>query len=218
MIKLDQNRFYTIGHRGMEKGEVENSLKAFSKAIELGLDFVEMDLQITKDDKIIVFHDRNLKKKTSLRGKPKDFTLEKIKDTHIETEAGKDKIPTLEQVFKLVKNQDRIIISSFSYEYLENFKLINPNIFLTWLIKPKSPIFLKRKIDKILKTQKEHQMQGISLHISNLSKKTAQLCKQKQIFIFVWGIRNKEDYKYCLSLSINGFTAPDPEYLLKILN
>ena len=105
MIKLDQNRFYTIGHRGMEKGEVENSLKAFSKAIELGLDFVEMDLQITKDDKIIVFHDRNLKKKTSLRGKPKDFTLEKIKDTHIETEAGKDKIPTLEQVFKLVKNQ-----------------------------------------------------------------------------------------------------------------
>jgi len=55
-IKSKTHPFY-FAHRGAKQIYPENSLKAFQKAIELGCDGIEMDIQITKDKKIIIFHD-----------------------------------------------------------------------------------------------------------------------------------------------------------------
>ena len=55
-IKSKKDIFY-FAHRGANKLYPENSLESFQKAIELGCDGIEMDIQITKDDKLIVFHD-----------------------------------------------------------------------------------------------------------------------------------------------------------------
>ena len=52
-----KNNFFYFAHRGAQQIYHENSLKAFKKAIELGCDGVEIDVQITKDKKIIIFHD-----------------------------------------------------------------------------------------------------------------------------------------------------------------
>jgi len=53
----DKNNFFYFAHRGAQKIYHENSLKAFEKAIKLGCDGIEIDIQITKDRKIIIFHD-----------------------------------------------------------------------------------------------------------------------------------------------------------------
>ena len=55
-IKSKTEGFY-FAHRGAQWLYHENTLIAFEKAIALGCDGVEMDIQITKDNKIIIFHD-----------------------------------------------------------------------------------------------------------------------------------------------------------------
>lgn len=51
-----------ISHRGRGTGEKENSLASFEKAIQLGADGIECDVRLTSDNKVIVFHDRTIKK------------------------------------------------------------------------------------------------------------------------------------------------------------
>ena len=50
-----------VGHRGARAYEPENTLCSFKKAVELGVDAVELDVRKTKDDEIVVIHDANVK-------------------------------------------------------------------------------------------------------------------------------------------------------------
>lgn len=52
-----------FGHRGLPKGDaVENTIPAFRNALESGLDGVELDVQLTRDNEVVVFHDRDLRR------------------------------------------------------------------------------------------------------------------------------------------------------------
>lgn len=54
-------------HRGASSVYPENTLRAFSGAVELGADWIELDVQQTRDGQIIVMHDTNLARTTGLR-------------------------------------------------------------------------------------------------------------------------------------------------------
>ena len=59
---------WVIAHRGASADERENTLPAFERAIELGADFVELDVQVSSDGVLVVFHDLDLDRLTPLRG------------------------------------------------------------------------------------------------------------------------------------------------------
>lgn len=68
-----------IGHRGVKGIAPENSLSGFKKAIELGIDGVELDVQLTKDGKLIVLHDMGLKRLAGLETPIKQLTFEELR-------------------------------------------------------------------------------------------------------------------------------------------
>ncbi len=68
-----------IAHRGASGIAPENTLAAFKKAIEIGVDAVELDLHGTADGEIVVIHDTSLDRTTNLSGLIKQTTLETIK-------------------------------------------------------------------------------------------------------------------------------------------
>src|SRR4030042_3659477 len=68
-----------IGHRGAKGIALENSLSGFKKAVELGIDGVELDVHLTKDGKLIVIHDIDLKRLTGLRIPTKQCTFKELK-------------------------------------------------------------------------------------------------------------------------------------------
>src|SRR5665648_5247 len=74
MIKLP----LIIGHRGAKGIAPENSLSGFKKAIELGIDGVELDVHLTKDGKLIVIHDMDLKRLTGLKIPIKQLTFKEL--------------------------------------------------------------------------------------------------------------------------------------------
>jgi glycerophosphoryl diester phosphodiesterase len=51
---------YQLAHRGWHKEWIENTLEAFREAFKLGFDGVELDVQLTKDGQVVVYHDDDL--------------------------------------------------------------------------------------------------------------------------------------------------------------
>lgn len=87
-----------IGHRGAAGHVLENTLGSIEKAIELGVDYVEIDLRLTRDGHVVILHDATVDRTTNGRGRIKDLTLAQVK--RIRTKDGQH-VPTLEEVLKL---------------------------------------------------------------------------------------------------------------------
>lgn len=114
-----------FAHRGLfnNKNIPENSCYAFRKAI-LNNMAIEFDIQLLKDETIIVFHDKNLKRMTGINKNIEDCTYEEIKNIYLLN--TKEKIPTLEEVLNLV---DGKVILDIEYKSTNNLnKLINNSI------------------------------------------------------------------------------------------
>lgn len=87
-----------IGHRGAAGHVLENTLGSIEKAIELGVDYVEIDLRLTRDGHVVILHDPKVDRTTNGHGRIKDLTLTQLK--RIKTKDGQH-VPTLEEVLKL---------------------------------------------------------------------------------------------------------------------
>lgn len=81
-----------IAHRGASSEEKENTLPAFERAIELGADFVEFDVQASSDGALVVFHDLRLDRLTPTRGALRARPLAELRELGI---------PSLEEVVEL---------------------------------------------------------------------------------------------------------------------
>lgn len=97
-------------HRGLfdnESDAPENSLAAFQKAVDAGYG-MELDVQLSKDDKLVVFHDATLKRMCGVEGNVWDYTLEELKQLKLLN--SNETIPTLQEVLSLVAGQAPLIV------------------------------------------------------------------------------------------------------------
>lgn len=70
--------FINYAHRGASQYAPENTMSAFRKAIELKATGIELDLQKTKDGKIVIFHDEKIDKLSNGTGRISDYTYEEL--------------------------------------------------------------------------------------------------------------------------------------------
>ena len=106
-------------HRGANEFAPENTLAAFRKAVELGVDLIEIDVRKTKDHVNIIMHDSTLKRTTGLEGNASDWNYDDLKGVS----AGKwysddfasEKIPTLEETCKEVKKWNEKLGKNVSF-------------------------------------------------------------------------------------------------------
>jgi glycerophosphoryl diester phosphodiesterase len=87
---------WVIAHRGASWDEKENTLPAFERAIALGADYVELDVQMSADDALVVFHDLELDRLTPLAGPLRRRSVAELREVGI---------PTLEEVLDLARGR-----------------------------------------------------------------------------------------------------------------
>lgn len=103
-----RNRYYA--HRGLHNkkaGVPENTLEAFQKAVQAGYG-IELDVQLTKDEEVVVFHDFNLKRICGVGGEVSDYTYAQLRELPV---GGTTKrIPLLREVLALVDGKVPLLV------------------------------------------------------------------------------------------------------------
>ena len=104
---VERKQMMIMGHRGAAALEPENTLRSIGRAIEIGVDAVEIDVHLSKDKKVVVIHDETLDRTTNGTGDVHSHTLEELKALS----AGKgERIPTLQEVIDFIDRRIRLVI------------------------------------------------------------------------------------------------------------
>ena len=228
-----------IAHRGLHSKNVpENSLAAFSKAIEKGY-AIELDVQQLSDDTIVVFHDETLARMTGNDGYIKYLHKEDLKALSLK--GSKEHIPTFEQVLKLVDGKVPLLIEvknaykvgkleqalidalknyngefavqSFNPYSLSYFKKHAPNILrgqLAGSFNGEKLGWFKKILLRKMKLNKVSVPHFINYEASTLPNRYVK--RFKDLPLLAWVVKSKEEYlkvvKYCDNVVFENF---DPE-------
>lgn len=210
-----------IGHRGYSARYPENTLLSFKKAIEVGCTGIELDVRLTKDNKVVVIHDKNLERTTNGKGLVNDYTLKELK----KLDAGKgERIPALEEVLaeiegikllielkeysekicsetvKLAGKRRNTFFISFSIEAVQNVKRINPRL-KTGLIFSK-PLIEPERYIKLLN--------ALCPRLDRLDSKIEAFAKQYGFDVYVWTVDTASELKRVLQYGVTGVVSNDP--------
>ncbi len=97
-----------VAHRGDRTDAPENSLKAISNAINIGVDIIEIDVRLTKDSIPVLMHDKTINRTTTGKGKLSNWDLDSLKELFLTDKNGKAttyRVPTLEEALLLSKGK-----------------------------------------------------------------------------------------------------------------
>ena len=210
-----------IAHRGLHN-EVypENSLGAFENAITNGYP-IELDVHLTCDGTIVVFHDDTLSRMTQKDGYVKNLTKDALTNYHLaNTEYT---IPTIEEVLNLVKGQVPILIEikntskvgeleskllKILNEYNGEFAIQSFNPFVVEWFKNNAPNVLRGQLAGFFKGEKMSFIRKFALKRMLLNKKAKPdfisydarnvpnrfVRKYKRLPLLVWCVRSQEEY------------------------
>lgn len=87
-----------IAHRGEHIRHAENSITSIQSAVELGADFVELDVRTTRDGKLVLMHDKTVDRTTDGHGSVHSLTLDQIRGLHFRTYG--DAVPTFDEALE----------------------------------------------------------------------------------------------------------------------
>ena len=218
-----------IGHRGARAYEPENTLRSFKKALEIGVDAVELDVRKTKDNHLVVIHDADVKRTTDGEGLVSELTLKEIKE--FSAEKG-EKIPTLKeilafldekvkilielkdegvenQVLSLVHEngqQKNVIIVSFSEEALRKVRELDKEVETGLIyVKHKNPI----KAALALKTSYMLPLYRFT-HTANVQK-----AHENGLKVIVWTVNKPEEVAEYAKKGVDGIASDKPDIIVQ---
>jgi len=231
---------YIVGHRGAPLEAPENTIKSFKKAIEIGVDYFECDIHLSKDGEIVVVHDSALEKVTNGKGHVNDFTLNELKELVV---LGKSQIPTLKEVLELdfpmildlkskTFNRDVSLDETYpdlvkkTIDLIESFKFKKDIIFAAFNWKYLEQLRDMSKFKKMLNSKHFSNLEkgkglnlfSVSVIPSDISSENIKLIRDKNLKICVQAIDDEEVIKNMMSLDIDYLCTGRPDLAIKIRN
>ncbi len=230
------NPIYRIGHRGAKGHITENTLESIEKALEIGVDGIEIDVHICASGELMVFHDFTLDRLTNGSGEITKKTFEQLRKL---TVLGGYKIPLLTEVLDLIEGKcsinielkglhtakptcaiishyiDRgweynsILVSSFQENELLEVKKINNNILLA--------VLSKASIEEAIEWGKLLNATAIHPSIGIITKQGVLDAHQEGFNVNAWTINEPEDIKRMFSFGVDGIISDYPDRLNSIL-
>lgn len=225
-----------IGHRGAMGYEPENTLLSIKKALDLGVDAVEVDVYNVENE-LVVIHDRDLSRTTNGHGYIEDVTFAYLRSL----DAGKgEHVPTLKEVFDTVNRQVMVnielkgrdtaklvgnliveylkqgwlhqdfLVSSFNHYELNQVKAVDPQIITGMLIfgLPLGYMEIAHKL-------------GVDVIVSALDYVTAELVTavhQANLQAWAYTVNQPRDIKKMRQLGVDGIFTNYPDLITKSPN
>ena len=220
----------TIAHRGYVAKGVENSIEALEGAAEVGADYVEFDIILTKDNKFVVMHDYNLKRLAGLNKRVQDMNFDEVVGLTIKQGDFTSKIPSLEEFVNKAKelnmklvielkphgaepsNYIDILIGEIKRLKLENYKFMSLNSKVMEELETKVPN---------LETGYVIPLQFGNFHHSNIDffviedfsyrDRLVEQARKENKQVFVWTINDPALITKYLQSPADGIITDEPE-------
>ena len=234
-----------FAHRGYSGKYPENTMIAFKKALECGVDGIELDVQLTKDGEVVIIHDETIDRTTTGKGFVVDYTYEELErfDASFKfKDLGFNKIPTLREYFQLVKDYDIVTnvelktgineylgIEEKVWELIKEYNLEEKviissfNHFSVMRMKKIAPQlkygFLSE--DWIIDAGKYTHSHGVQCYhprFNNLVPDVIKELKKYNLEINTWTVNLEEDMRYLYSNNIDVIITNYPELAQEIRN
>ena len=172
ILSGDTSSVLVVAHRGDWRYAPENSIAAIEHSIAVGVDVVELDLQLTKDSALILMHDSSLDRTTTGKGKVKDWTLDSIRTLRLKNGAGlrtMHTVPTLEEALSVTKGKVLVNLDKAD----RYFDLVMPVLEQTGTV---SEIIMKgsRPADEVIAFYGKYLDKVIYMPVVNLDKANVQ--------------------------------------------
>ena len=220
-----------IGHRGAMGHETENTLASVQKALDLGVDMIEIDVFKIKSGEIVVFHDERLERLANAGGRIEEWYLGDLKKVVLE---GNHSIPQLQDVLRLINNKvplnielkgkntaDRVnfiiqyyvekqgwdlenfVISSFDWEELKDFRTKNPDIAIAVLTEenPLEAIPMAQELNAV----------AINPYYKSLTAEQVAKIHEAGFKVYTYTVNETEDLAKVTSLGVDGVFTNYPE-------
>ncbi|WP_299800557.1 glycerophosphodiester phosphodiesterase family protein [uncultured Maribacter sp.] len=220
-----------IGHRGAMGHETENTLPSIQKAMDLGVDMIEIDVFKIKSGEIVVFHDETLDRLTNAPGNIEDYYIVDLMQVIVD---GGHKIPMLQDILKLIDNKvalnielkgagtadkvnhimnyyieqrnwsaENFIISSFNWDELKEMRKYNPNVAIAVLTE-------ENPVDAI-PVAKELNAVAINPYFKNLDLEKANEIRDAGFKIYTWTVNEPADIDAMKRIGVDGIITNFPE-------
>jgi glycerophosphoryl diester phosphodiesterase len=222
-----------VGHRGAPSDEPENTLRSFRQALAVGVAAVELDVQLTKDGRLVVIHDETLDRTTNGRGPVQDFTLAELK----RLDAGRgESVPSLEEVFDLVQGQAHLMVElkqpeaagalldffqarrafefatviSFWHPVVKALKGAEPRLNTGVLMVgcPADPVGLARAA----------RADTLALNYRYVNRELVDAAHQQDIKVMVWNIDDPETLQAYLAMNLDAICTNRPGEIIDYLS
>tara|TARA_B100002049_G_scaffold114862_1_gene84850 strand:+ start:78 stop:764 length:687 start_codon:yes stop_codon:yes gene_type:complete len=222
-----------IGHRGAMGHVAENTIPSIKKAMELGVDGIEIDVFKCKTGELVVFHDEKLDRLTNASGLIESLELDSIKKI---TVLDQYRIPTLEDVLILIDGQvklnielkgqgtasptndiinqyinkggwtnDKFIISSFKWDELEKIRSLNSLIPIAVLVNTRvNPI-------EALPFARKVKAIAINPNFKDLNQENIKEIQSNGFKVFPYTINELDDIERMIKLGVDAIITDYPE-------
>ncbi len=240
--KPKNGNVYVIAHRGAhENGIPENSLAAYRKAIDIGCDFVEVDIRTTKDGKFVSMHNPDVASYVRGKtGKVRDLTLDEIESLDIGLKVGETwkgtRVPTFEQILRLCKGKIGIYLDLKDAPVSELMKIIRKYGMeqdVVWYLSPgyagtlqdnprifgnSFPMPDPQSVNNIDHVAAVYNARVVATDMGVLSKSFVRKAHQKHAMVFVDDEKETpEEWKHILELETDGIQTDKPEELIRFI-
>ena len=221
-----------IGHRGAKGHVTENTLESIKKALDLGVDGIEIDVHLCASGELVVFHDLTLDRMTDGTGEVSDYTLKQLKKFKVK---GRFEIPSLAQALLLIDKKcllnielkgkntakeacrliafyvekkgwdySNFIVSSFQSSLLETVREINNKIPLG--------VLTDTNLDKAVSFAKA--IKAVSIHSDYTMLTEQNVEKLKEDFkVFAHTVNNLKPIKRMKAYGVDGIISDYPDRL-----
>ena len=186
----EEGKVSVISHRGDWRNTPENSIRAIQNCIDLGVNMVEIDIKKTKDNELILLHDKTLDRTTTGKGLPQDYTLAEIKQMRLRNGAGvatSHQIPTLEEAMIVAKGKIWVNIDK-GYDYFDLVEKVLEKTGTTQQVLIKAGLPYQKVVDEnkavldklffmpIIDMANPDAMTMVEEYIKNMQPKAFEVC------------------------------------------
>lgn len=226
-----------IGHRGYPALYPENTMLSFRKAAEAGCNGIELDIALTKDNKVVVIHDKTIDRTTGGKGYVNSYTLKEIK----RFDAGRgERIPALEEVLKAFTGLKILLELKVSKE--DSRKLPEEAVKLVSKLEAKERcVFISFNLDALRTVRKLEPSAATGLIFSKtwpvadeieflpeyidlicprrdrLNSTVNAFAEQNRLALYVWTVDTEEEVKEAKKYRITGIVSNDPGKVKKYI-